>query len=102
MPPKKSNRKKNNQQMNPPPPPPPQYDPAVFQAIVAAAVAAAMTQINESNYRGLGSGANPSTQGDSHGYPSECSYKDFSNARPRLYTVNFQTKFSILNYQHHI
>ncbi|KAL7606903.1 hypothetical protein Lser_V15G19246 [Lactuca serriola] len=81
MHPKKSNRKNNN----PPPPPPPHYDPAVFQAAVTAAVAAAMSQINASGTSRVGSGANPSKHGDSRGHPKECSYKDFTNAKPRSF-----------------
>ncbi|XP_023735791.1 uncharacterized protein LOC111883699 [Lactuca sativa] len=83
MPPKKSNRKKTNPPTNPPSLPPPRYDHAVFQAVVTAIVAATMSQIHASGTSGANSGANPSNQGNSQGHPRECSYKDFTNDKPK-------------------
>ena len=85
MPPKKSNRKKTNPTSNPPSPPPPQYDLVVFQAAVTAVVSATMSQIHARGTRRAGSGANPSNQGDSHGHPKECSYKDFTTVKPKSF-----------------
>ncbi|XP_023732133.1 uncharacterized protein LOC111879939 [Lactuca sativa] len=69
----------------PPPPPPPQLDPAMFQAAVVAAVAAAMSQIGTNGNGGSGSGATPSNQGDSSGRTKECTYKYFTNGKPNTF-----------------
>ncbi|XP_023763016.2 zinc finger CCCH domain-containing protein 14-like [Lactuca sativa] len=64
MPPRKRPRPSGST-APPPPPPPPQFDPAMFQAAVTAAVAAAMSQIGPNGNGGSGSGATPSNQGSS-------------------------------------
>lgn len=86
MPPRKSNKH------NPPitttqPPPPPQFNPAVFQVALTAVVTAAFTQINISGTSRGGTRIN-SDQGDSHGHPRECSYKDFTNCKPKAFHGN--------------
>lgn len=81
MPPRK--RPRPSSSTAPPPlPPPPQFDPTMFQAAVAAAVAATMSQICTNSDGGSGSGATPSNQGDSSGRTRECTYKDFTNGKP--------------------
>ena len=57
----------------------------VFQAVVIVSVAAAITQINASGTSGAGSGANPSNHRDSHRHLKECSYKDFTKAKPKSF-----------------
>ena len=81
----RTNRRFNNTPPTPPLPPPSRYDPDVFQAAVSAVVAATMMQINTSGASGVGSGANPSNHGESHGNPRECSYKDFTNAKTKYF-----------------
>ena len=51
----------------------------MFQAAVASAVAAAMSQMNPG---GSGGGPQSQTQEGSQGHRKECSYKDFMNAKP--------------------
>ena len=65
-------------------PPLPQYNPAVLQVVVTAAVTIVLTQINASGTSGAGTGVN-STQGDSHGHPRECSYKYFTKCKPKAF-----------------
>ncbi|CAH1440061.1 unnamed protein product [Lactuca virosa] len=85
MPPRRNPRRNNNNEtpIPPPPPPPPQFDVAMFQAAVTAAVAAPMSYINTPVPSGSGTGAPLSNHGESHGHPRECTYKDFTNAKPR-------------------
>ena len=85
MPPCESNRYFNNNPPIPLPPPPSHYDPAIFQATITAVVAAAITQINASGTSGAGSGAHNSIHEESIRHPRECSYKDFSNAKPKYF-----------------
>ena len=86
MPPRRNPRRNNGGEAPiPPPPPPPQFDVVMFQAAVTAAVAAAMSQINNSSTTGSGTGTNLSNHGESHGQPRECTYKDFTNAKPRMF-----------------
>ncbi|CAH1413024.1 unnamed protein product [Lactuca virosa] len=86
MPPRRNPRRNNvNETPPPPPPPPPQFDPAMFQAAVTAAVTAAMSHINTPGASGSGAGAHPSNHGESHEHLRECTYKDFSNAKPRTF-----------------
>ncbi|XP_023748177.1 uncharacterized protein LOC111896416 [Lactuca sativa] len=44
-----------------------------------------MSHINASGTSGASSGANPSNHGDSRGHPGECSYKEFTNAKPKSF-----------------
>ncbi|XP_023765551.1 uncharacterized protein LOC111914038 [Lactuca sativa] len=69
----------------PPPPPPPLFDPAMFQAAIAAAVAVVIAQINPINSGGASSGASNSNNGDGQGCSRECTYKDFTNAKPKTF-----------------
>ena len=48
-------------------------------------MAAAMTQINASGARGADSGAHNSNHRESLGHLRECSYKDFTNAKPKSF-----------------
>ena len=54
----------------------------MFQAAVAAAVAAAMSHMIPGGPGGLGGGPQPQNQEGSQGHQKECSYKDFMNAKP--------------------
>ena len=91
MPPRRNPRRNpNNETPIPPPPPPPQppqplppFNTTMFQAAFTAAVAAAMLAINTPAPSGSGTGAHPSNHGESHGHPWECTYKDFTNSKPR-------------------
>ncbi|KAL7593729.1 hypothetical protein Lser_V15G32913 [Lactuca serriola] len=69
----------------PPPPPPPQCDPVMFQAAVIATVAATMSQISTNNMGGVSNGPTNSNNGDSQGRSRECTYKDFTNAKPKTF-----------------
>lgn len=84
MPPCRSNRRVNNTS-TPLPPPPPQMDIVIFQVVVTVVVAAAMAQINTNVTNGTGGGTNYTNQGDSQGQPRECSYKEFSNYKPKSF-----------------
>ncbi|CAH1415260.1 unnamed protein product [Lactuca virosa] len=69
-----------------PGPTPPEVDSAAFQAVVSAAVTAAMAQIQQGNNGGVnGQGAGSSNNGTNHGPTRTCSYKDFTNAKPRTF-----------------
>ena len=57
----------------------------MFQVAVIAAVAADITQINASGASGAGNGTNHLNHGESHGHPRECSYKDFTNGKPKTF-----------------
>ena len=91
MPPRRNPRRNPNKETPiPPPPPPPEplqpptpFDANMFQAAFTAAVAAAVSAINAPAPSGSGTGAPPSNHGESHGHPRECTYKDFTNAKPR-------------------
>ena len=80
----KNPRPNRNDLPSPPPspPPPPQFDPAIFQAVVIAAVATSMSQIGTNSTGGSGSGAMHSNHGDSVERVRVCSYKDFMNGKP--------------------
>ncbi|KAL7590639.1 hypothetical protein Lser_V15G40585 [Lactuca serriola] len=84
MPPRRSTRRINNV-THTPPPPPLQYDPVMVQAAITAAVAAALTQINTNGAGGTGSSTNHLNHGTGHGYIRECTYKEFSNAKPKTF-----------------
>ena len=79
MPPHKSITRVNNTQPTPPLPPPQHMDTAIFQASVTAA----MAQININGASGSIGDTNNTNQGDSQGHPRECSYKDFTNCKPK-------------------
>ena len=66
------------------PPPPPQYDPAALQTEVVAAVATALAQFSASGTSGSGTTVH-STQSDAPVCSRECSYKDFTNCKPRAF-----------------
>ena len=86
MPSRRNPRRNNGEEAPiPPPPPPPQFDAAMCQAAVTAAVVTAMSQINTPVTTGSGIGTLPSNHGESHGQPRECTYKDFTNAKPRMF-----------------
>ena len=88
MPPKRNPRRINVSVAPtppPPPPPPPQFDVAMFQADVTAAVVAIMSLINTTGASGSGSDAHPSNHGESHGHPWECSDKDSTNGKLRTF-----------------
>ncbi|XP_023735632.2 uncharacterized protein LOC111883543 [Lactuca sativa] len=63
----------------------PQFDPVMFQATVTAAVAVAMSQINTNNAGGAINGPTNSNNRDSQGRSRECTYKDFTNAKPKTF-----------------
>ena len=44
-----------------------------------------MSAINAPVPSGSGTGAHPSNHGESRGHPRECTYKDFTNAKPRSF-----------------
>ncbi|XP_023735891.2 uncharacterized protein LOC111883799 [Lactuca sativa] len=67
------------------PPPPPQFDPVMFQAAVTTVVATAISQINTNNAGGASNGPTISNNGDSQGRSRECTYKDFTNAKPKAF-----------------
>ena len=68
----------------PPPPPPPEVNSVVFQAAVSDAVTTTLARIhNGNNGRGNGQGARSSKQGMTQGPTKVCTYKDFTNAKPR-------------------
>ena len=87
MPPRRNPRRNPTNETPIPPPQPPQppslFDATMFQAAFTAAVAAAVSAINAPVPSGSGTGAHPSNHGESHGHPWECTYKDFTNAKPR-------------------
>jgi len=86
MSPRRNPRRNNeNEVPTPPQPPPPQFDVAMFQAPVTTVVAAAMSNINTSGASGSGAGAHPSNHIEGHEHSRECTYKDFSNAKPRTF-----------------
>ena len=86
MPPRRNPRRNNETEApTPPPPPPPQFDAAMFQAAVTAAVAAALSHINTPGASGSGAGPRPSNLAEGHEHSRECTYKDFSNAKPRTF-----------------
>ena len=81
MPPRKSTRR------NPPPPrppPPPVIDTAALNAAVAAAVATAMAQYHSTN-NSQGGTPVESTHAEIHVRTKECSYKDFTNCKPKSF-----------------
>ena len=84
MPPRRSSRRVNNATPTPPPPPP-QYDPVMVQAAVTAVVETTLMQINTNGAGGTGSSTNHLNHGTGHGYIRECTYKEFSNAKPKTF-----------------
>ena len=69
-----------------PEPNPPEIHYVAFQAAVSAAVTAAMTKIHQGNNGGVnGPGAGISNNGTNQGPTKTCSYKDFTNAKPRTF-----------------
>ncbi|XP_023733892.1 uncharacterized protein LOC111881732 [Lactuca sativa] len=86
MPPRKNPRHGGAAGAPPPPPlPPPQFDPSMFQAAVTAAVATTMSQISTNNAGGASNGPTNSNNGDSQGCSRECTYEDFTNAKPKTF-----------------
>ena len=77
MSPRRYNQRKNDTTEPPPLPPPPKMDTAVT-VVVAVDVA----QISSSN-NGGGKGTNSSNQSENQGHPRECTYKEFTNCKPR-------------------
>ena len=65
---------------------PPEVDSAAFQAAVSAAVTAAIAQIQQGNNGGVnGQGAGSSNNGMNQRPTKTCTYKDFTNAKPRTF-----------------
>ena len=85
---KRPNKKNNNSLTDPTPPPPPQFDPAMFQAAVTAAVTAALSQINPGGAGGSGSGIHSQNHEGRQRHQKECSYKDIMNAKPMSFDDN--------------
>ena len=81
MPPRRSARTN----ATPPPPPPLTYDPTMVQAAITAAVAAALSQINSNANGGTGSSTNHPNRGTGQGHVRECTYKEFSNSKPKTF-----------------
>ncbi|KAL7608251.1 hypothetical protein Lser_V15G09700 [Lactuca serriola] len=78
--------RKNNNTRPPPPPPPSEVNSAAFQTAVSAAVTAALAHIhNGNNGGGNGQGTGSSNHGMNHGATKACTYKYFSNAKPRIF-----------------
>lgn len=67
----------------PPPPLPPQYDIVAIRAEIASAVAVAIAQVNHQGTSGSGSGIVTPNHGEGQGRSRECSYKDFTNGKPK-------------------
>ncbi|CAH1451264.1 unnamed protein product [Lactuca virosa] len=84
MPPRRSARRNPPITQIHPPLPPPQYNPAAIQAAVAAAVTTTLAQFNTTGTRGSGTAVH-STQVDPPVHSRECSYKDFTNCKPRAF-----------------
>ena len=69
-----------------PGPTPPEVDSTAFQAAWSAAVTAAMAQLHQGNNGGgNGQGAGSSNNGMNQGPTKTCTYKDFTNAKPRTF-----------------
>ncbi|XP_052625865.1 uncharacterized protein LOC128132900 [Lactuca sativa] len=69
-----------------PEPTPLEINSATFQAAVSAAVTAALAQIHNGNNSGRnGQGAGSSNNGMNQGPTKTCSFKDFTNAKPRTF-----------------
>ena len=69
-----------------PGPTPPEVNSAAFQAAVYAVVTAAMAQIHQGNNGGVnGQGVGSSNSGRNQVPTKTCSYKDFTNAKPRTF-----------------
>lgn len=69
-----------------PEPTPPEVDTTAFQAAVSAAVTAAMAQLHRGNNGGgNGQGSGSSNNGMNQGPTKTCTYKDFTNAKPRTF-----------------
>ncbi|KAL7583029.1 hypothetical protein Lser_V15G43284 [Lactuca serriola] len=88
MPPRRNPRHNPyNETPIPPPPqppqPPPPFDAAIFQVAFIAAVAVVVSAMNGHVHSGSGTSAPPSHHDESHGHPMECTYKDFTNAKPQ-------------------
>ena len=59
---------------------------ASFQATVSIAVTATLTHINQgTDGGGIENGVGSSNHGDNHGHQIKCSYKDFTNTKPRSF-----------------
>lgn len=63
-------------------------DSAVIQGAVTTAMIASMAQISTNYNNGTGNGTDSSIQGESHGRLRRCSYKDFSNSKPKTFYGN--------------
>ena len=57
----------------------------MFQAAVTVAVVAALSHINAGGTSGSGADPHPSNLVEGHERSRECTYKDFSNAKPRTF-----------------
>ncbi|KAL7581886.1 hypothetical protein Lser_V15G47382 [Lactuca serriola] len=69
-----------------PEPNPPEFNSVAFHAAVSAAVTAAMAQNHQGNNGGVnGPGPGSSNNGMNQGPTKTCSYKDFTNAKPRTF-----------------
>ncbi|KAL7587651.1 hypothetical protein Lser_V15G40250 [Lactuca serriola] len=67
-------------------PMPPEINSVAFQAAVSVAVTAALAQIrNGNNGEGNGQGTGSTNQGTNQGTVRTCTYKDFTNAKPRTF-----------------
>ncbi|KAL7596135.1 hypothetical protein Lser_V15G31193 [Lactuca serriola] len=67
-------------------PTPLEINSVAFQAAVYVAVTAALAQIcNGNNEEGNGQGAGSTNQGKNHEAARPCTYKDFTNAKPRTF-----------------
>ncbi|XP_023766456.1 uncharacterized protein LOC111914987 [Lactuca sativa] len=65
---------------------PPEIKSAAFQAVVSDAVTAALAQIhNGNNGASNGQGARSTNQGTNQGSTRTCTYKDFTNTKPRTF-----------------
>lgn len=67
-------------------PTPLEINSVAFQAAVSAAVTATLAQIcNGNNEEGNGLGTGSTNQGTNHGVARTCTYKEFTNAKPRTF-----------------
>ena len=65
---------------------PPEINSVTFQETVSAVVSAALAQIRSgNNSEGNGQGTESTNQGTNDGPTRICTYKDFTNAKPRTF-----------------
>ena len=77
---------RKNHNATPPSPPPLEVKSTTFQVAVSTAITVALAHIhNGNNGGGNGQGTGSLNQGMNQGPTKVCTYKDFTNAKPRLF-----------------